>query len=313
MPQPPYARIAGELRRRIEAGELAPGDRVPSTRAITQRWGVAMATATKALAALRQEGLVRAVPGVGTVVADTAPQARSARPSADDPAVRTRIVRAAIALADAEGTAGLTMRQVAAELGMPTMSLYRHVANKEQMISLMVDTAFASEPLPTRPPEGWRARLELSAAIQWRLYQAHPWLAASLNLSRPLLVPHGMRHIEWALAALDGLGLDANTRMHAAVTLFGYVRGQAIDTEPEARATRSSGITGEQWMDAQHDRMTALLAQGRLPHFASVAGETALSSTSLYEFGLTTLLDGLAARIRTATPAAGPQGRPAGQ
>ncbi|MDX2936982.1 TetR/AcrR family transcriptional regulator C-terminal domain-containing protein [Streptomyces ipomoeae] len=305
MTQPPYARIAGELRRRIQAGELAPGDRVPSTRAITQRWGVAMATATKALTALRQEGLVRAVPGVGTVVADTAPQARSARSTAEDPTVRTRVVRAAMALADAEGTTALTMRRVAAELGIPTMSLYRHVANKEQLIALMVDAAFAGEPLPTRPPEGWRARLELSAAIQWRLYQAHPWLAAALNLSRPLLVPHGMRHIEWALSALDGLGLDADTRMHAAVTLFGYVRGQAIDTEPEARATQSSGITGEQWMDAQHDRMTALLTQGRLPHFASVADEAALSTTSLYEFGLTTLLDGLATRIRTArSPAA---------
>ncbi|MFF9773333.1 TetR/AcrR family transcriptional regulator C-terminal domain-containing protein [Streptomyces sp. NPDC013978] len=302
MSEAPYARIAGELRRRIATGELAPGDRVPSTRAITQRWGVAMATATKALAVLRQEGLVRAVPGVGTVVADTVPRVRQGRPPSDDPAVRARVVRAAVALADAEGTAGLTMRRVAAELGMPTMSLYRHVANKEQLIALMVDAAFASEPLPTRPPEDWRAALELSAAIQWRLYRAHPWLAASLNLSRPLLVPHGMRHIDWALAALDGLGLDADTRMHAAVTLFGYVRGQAVDTEPEARATRTSGITGEQWMDAQRDRMTALLDQGRLPHFAALAPEADLSPTSLYRFGLTTLLDGLAARVDATTP-----------
>ncbi|MFE7901506.1 TetR/AcrR family transcriptional regulator C-terminal domain-containing protein [Streptomyces sp. NPDC057424] len=304
MTQAPYARIAGELRHRIKTGELAPGARVPSTRAITQRWGVAMATATKALAVLRQEGLVRAVPGVGTVVADTAPQARSARSPADDPAARARIVRAAIALADAEGTAGLTMRRVAAELGMPTMSLYRYVANKEQLIAQMVDAAFASEPLPARPPESWRTQLELSAAIQWRLYQAHPWLASALNLSRPLLAPHGMRHIDWALAALDGLGLDADARMHAAVTLFGYVRGQAVDTEPEARATQASGITAEQWMDAQHDRMTTLLAQGHLPHFASVATEVDLSPTSLYQFGLTTLLDGLAVHIQAATPAA---------
>jgi DNA-binding transcriptional regulator YhcF (GntR family) len=93
--QTPYAQIAGELRHRIQTGELAPGDRVPSIRAITQRWGVAIATATKALAALRHDGLVKAAPGVGAVVADTVPQARSARASADDPAIRTRIVRAA--------------------------------------------------------------------------------------------------------------------------------------------------------------------------------------------------------------------------
>jgi DNA-binding GntR family transcriptional regulator len=69
---PPYARIAAELRGQIERGELQPGQRVPSTREITGRWGVAMATATKVLAALRQDGLVHPVPGVGTVVSDTA-------------------------------------------------------------------------------------------------------------------------------------------------------------------------------------------------------------------------------------------------
>src|SRR5215471_17193361 len=65
---PRYLEIAAELRSRIESGELAPGMRVPSTRAIVDEWGVAMATATKVLTELRHQGLVRAVPGVGTVV-----------------------------------------------------------------------------------------------------------------------------------------------------------------------------------------------------------------------------------------------------
>ncbi len=65
---PPSARIVAEIRRRIGSGELRPGDRVPSAREITGEWGVAIATATKVLACLRREGLVRAVPGVGTVV-----------------------------------------------------------------------------------------------------------------------------------------------------------------------------------------------------------------------------------------------------
>ncbi|GAA5031799.1 winged helix-turn-helix domain-containing protein [Actinopolymorpha pittospori] len=65
---PPSVRILTEIRRRIATGELRAGDRVPSTRQITQQWGVAMATATKVLTALREEGLVRVVPGVGTVV-----------------------------------------------------------------------------------------------------------------------------------------------------------------------------------------------------------------------------------------------------
>ncbi|MFB0630817.1 GntR family transcriptional regulator [Streptomyces sp. AB3(2024)] len=291
----PYARIAAELRGRIENGELRPGDRVPSTRAITQRWGVAMATASKALAALGQEGLVRAVPGVGTVVAAAA---RPAAP-ADDSAVRARIVRTAIGLADAEGLAALTMRRLGAELGVSAMSLYRHVRNKEELVVLMADAAFGEFPLPPAVPgDGWRARLEASARAQWRLYGVHPWLAAAMNLNRPLLVPNGMRHIEWALTALEDLDpdLDANARMHAAISLFAYVRGQAIDREPEAVAERSSGVSGEQWMEAQQARMTALLGNGTFPAFTAARADADLSPESLFHFGLTTLLDGLAPR-----------------
>src|ERR1700722_17552626 len=118
MNQPPYARIATELRGQIERGELAPGQRVPSTREITARWGVAMATATRVLATLRQDGLVHPVPGVGTVVSEGRPAgpARSpaARPAAArGPGAAMRIVAAAITVADAEGLAALSMRRVA--------------------------------------------------------------------------------------------------------------------------------------------------------------------------------------------------------
>jgi DNA-binding GntR family transcriptional regulator len=67
-PDPPYMQIARHIRQQIVAGELRDGEMIPSARQIMSRWGVAMATATKVLAALRSEGYVRAVPGVGTVV-----------------------------------------------------------------------------------------------------------------------------------------------------------------------------------------------------------------------------------------------------
>ncbi|KOU23759.1 GntR family transcriptional regulator [Streptomyces sp. WM6372] len=300
--QAPYMRIAAELRGRIERGELGPGDRVPSTRAITQRWGVAMATASKVLAALGQEGLVEAVPGVGTVVAARPSAGQGRRPAAaaeDDTAQRARIVRAAVEIADAEGLAALTMRRLGAELGVSAMSLYRHVSNKEQLVVLMADAAFGEQVLPERPPPHWRERLELSATLQWRLYRAHPWLAASMNLNRPLLIANGIRHIDWALAALDGLGLDAGTRMHAAVTLFGYVRGHAVDLEPESDASRTSGVSGQQWMRAQETRLAALVDDGAFPAFAAARTRSDLSPESLFQYGLAALLDGLAGRITT--------------
>ncbi|ROQ89015.1 TetR family transcriptional regulator [Streptomyces sp. 2132.2] len=302
--QAPYARIAAELRGRIERGELLPGDRVPSTRAITQRWGVAMATASKVLALLGQEGLVRAVPGVGTVVADRPAAGGPGRRTGaeDDMAQRARIVRAAIAIADAEGLAALTMRRLGAELGVSAMSLYRHVQNKEQLVALMADAAFGEQALPEQPPPHWRERLELSAALQWQLYQAHPWLAGAMNLNRPMLIPNGIRHIDWALAALDGLGLDDNTRMHAAVTLFGYVRGHAVDLEPESDAARTSGINGQEWMRAQETRLAALMDGGSFPAFTATRVDADLSPESLLHHGLGVLLDGLA--TRTTTPPA---------
>ncbi|MFE3866337.1 GntR family transcriptional regulator [Streptomyces goshikiensis] len=300
--QAPYARIAAELRGRIERGELRPGDRVPSTRAITQRWGVAMATASKALATLGQEGLVRAVPGVGTLVAARPATSQGRRPATaaeDDSAQRGRIVRAAVAIADAEGLTALTMRRLAAELGVSAMSLYRHVSTKEQLVALMADAAFGEHALPERPPPHWRERLELSAALQWRLYRAHPWLAGAMNLNRPLLIPNGIRHIDWALAALAGLGLDDDTRMHAAVTLFGYVRGHAVDLEPESDAARTSGVSGQEWMRAQETRLAALVDGGAFPAFAEVRADSALTPESLLQYGLAALLDGLALRITT--------------
>ena len=67
-PDPPYMQIVAHIRERILSGELQDGDMIPSARQIVQQWGVAMATATKVLAALRSEGYVQAKPGVGTVV-----------------------------------------------------------------------------------------------------------------------------------------------------------------------------------------------------------------------------------------------------
>ena len=83
---PPYQRIAHSLRRRIESGRLRPGDRVPSTRAMARKWGVALATAAHALSALGSEGLVRTVPRAGTVVANVAAKAAAdSRPARSHP------------------------------------------------------------------------------------------------------------------------------------------------------------------------------------------------------------------------------------
>src|SRR6187549_3455558 len=93
---PTYQRIADSLRRRIETGQLAPGARVPSTRALAKKWNVALATAAHALSLLTTEGWVRSVPRVGTVVA---PRTQKRDPERSTELSRSSIVQAAIAMA----------------------------------------------------------------------------------------------------------------------------------------------------------------------------------------------------------------------
>lgn len=296
--QPPYRRIAGVLRRRIESGELRPGERTPSTRALVREWGVAMATATKALAVLRQEGWVRAVPGSGTVVSDRSPRTRTPQAEPSEPLLsRDRMVRAAILLADAEGRAALSMRRLAAELGVGAMTLYRHVPDKDELLRLMADAAFGEEPLPEPGPRGWRARLELDARVQWRAYRRHPWLAPVLlnSLTDPPIVASGMRHIEWVLNSLAGSGLDEQTMLRTAVTLNGYVGGMAMTRSMEVESERDTG-TGTAARDASRDALLAeTLYSGRFPMLAEIAERLAGpgSLDELFEFGLQRHLDGI--------------------
>ncbi|MFD6161822.1 TetR/AcrR family transcriptional regulator C-terminal domain-containing protein [Nocardia sp. NPDC060256] len=293
---PPYLRIAGEIQDRISSGELRVGDRVPSARQITKEWGVAIATATKVLAALRQEGVVRAVPGVGTVV-DT-PQAAPPRERVRDTELTAElVVRTGIAIADAEGMAALSMRRVAAELGVPTMSLYRHVGSKDRLVLLMADEAFGEAELPDAPPAGWRERLEVLARLQWAMYHRHPWVVAALWVNDPEPAPKLLAHTEWAVRAFGDLGLDPDAALYAHVSLYSYVRGVAVNLEL-ATGARRAGTPVEPW-EVRERKFEHLLASGRFPTLADLneRNDFEFDIDKLFDFGLHRLLDGFAAFV----------------
>jgi DNA-binding transcriptional regulator YhcF (GntR family) len=303
MTEPPYARIVAALRDQIESGALAPGDRVPSTRDITRQWGVAMATATKALTTLRQAGLVKAVPGVGTVVdsgehAAPAPPPHHRRPPSETTLTTERIVAAALTVADAEGIGAASMRRVAADLGVATMSLYRHVADKDDLLMRMMDTALREWRFPHDAPTHWRDRLEIAARMLWRTFVAHPWLASELSLTRPQPVAAGLAYTEWVVSALDTTGLDLGTVFTTHITLFNYVRGTAVNLELEAEAEAATGMDNEEWMDTQESDLRRIMATGEFPMFERLAtNDYDFDLDNLFEFGLQRLLDGLAKLI----------------
>jgi DNA-binding transcriptional regulator YhcF (GntR family) len=293
--------IAAELRRQIEAGELTPGMRVPSTRAIVDRWGVAMATATKVLTELRHQGLVRAVPGVGTVVEGDRRATRAApfprRQSSSDGGLSSeRIAAAAGAIADAEGLSAVSMRRVASEIGVATMSLYRHVEDKDDLLLQMMDAVFREWRPPADPPAGWRPRVEIAARLFWDACRRHPWLASAMSITRPQPVTGALPFSEFLLGALDELGLDHQTTFTAYITLANYVRGTALNLEMEAEAEAASGVDNDEWMQAQEPRFRAISDAGRFPVFTRyVAQDYDFSLDELFEFGLGRMLDGLAA------------------
>ncbi|GLW69782.1 GntR family transcriptional regulator [Kitasatospora phosalacinea] len=307
-----YEQIAAELQGRIERGELRPGDRVPSTREITRRWNVAMATATKVLAELRGRGLVRAVPGVGTVVTGrpeptpVRPRERQVprRPASEGGLTAERIVAAAVAVADAEGLEALSMRRVAAELDVATMSLYRHVPDKDGLLHRMMDLVFADVSFtPAQGDLGWRARLELAAHLLWDLFRAHPWLASALSVTRPQPVANALPFGEWVLSALAAEGLQVQDLLTAYLTLFTYVRGTALNLEMEATAEAATGQDAEEWMDQQEDVFMELVAAH--PTFLRLTLEGYdFDLDQLFEFGLQRLLDGFAVLIGQVAPPA---------
>jgi AcrR family transcriptional regulator len=263
-----------------------------------------MATATRVLNELRQEGLVRAVPGVGTVVQGrgAAPSPAAVRPrrraTSAEALTPERIVDAAVAVADAEGLAAVSMRRVAGEIGAATMALYRHVADKEDLVVRMMNAVMEAWRPPAEPPAGWRPGVELAARVYWAGCREHPWMASALSITRPQPLAGALPFSEFLLATLDGLGLDHQTTFTAYLMLVNYVRGMALNLELEAEAEAATGVDNEEWMEAQEPQLAALVGAGEFPVFTRyVTREYDFDLDRLFDFGLQRMLDGLAALV----------------
>nr|WP_176583047.1 TetR/AcrR family transcriptional regulator [Streptomyces marincola] len=219
------------------------------------------------------------------------------------------IVGAAVALADREGLAALSMRKVAAELGVGTMTLYRYVPGKSELLDLMLDHVVA----PATKPEGsdWRAALERIALDTFELHLAHPWLL-QVNQARPLLGPNGLLGFEYFLAALDGLGLTGRERVNVIMTVDAYVTGLSRHYVMLRQAQAESQLTDEEFWAAQGPLIADALNSGRYPHVMSLPDDVFEGTPEeILRFGIDRVLDGVAAFLAT-LPADRPEEEPAG-
>jgi AcrR family transcriptional regulator len=208
-----------------------------------------------------------------------------------------RIVEAGVTVASTEGLAAVSMARVAEELGTSTMSLYRYVAAKDELLILMVDAALGPPPAPD-PDAGWRMRLSDWAWGHHQRLSAHPW-AVRVPITEPPTTPNQVAWMESALWSLRDTGLGEDEKASVLLLLSGYVRNDATLTVE----LTASGFISDEAMLGYSRRLARLTDPDRFPaiHALLEAGvfDRADPPEKEFRFGLERILDGIDALIRT--------------
>jgi AcrR family transcriptional regulator len=211
---------------------------------------------------------------------------------------RDRVVGAAIELADRQPAGEITMRALAAGLGVRSpMALYRYVGSKDGLADLMTDQVYGELAVPRG--EGWRPALRGLGRSGWAAVQRHPWFAR-LAFSRPPLGPHALGRYDAALAELEPLGLDAATRMGFVSAVLGQVFGSGLALLEEQAMRARTGLATEADLDrAVQPYLERIAAAGTYPHFSAWAADPGRQAAPFprFEQTLDWLLDGLAGTL----------------
>ena len=205
-----------------------------------------------------------------------------------------QIADAGIRVAVSEGIGALSMARIAKELGVGTMSLYRYVAAKEELLLIMVDTALGAPP-PAGPGEDWRAGLTRWAAGLRAGYHRHPW-ALRVPISGPPLGPNNVAWLDNALAALAGTPLTEQEKLSSVLLISGFVRNEATLTADFAAAAG-----GKQVMPGYGRVLGRLTSAEQFPSLHQAIASGSLDDPddldAEFTFGLERILDGVTALI----------------
>jgi AcrR family transcriptional regulator len=208
-----------------------------------------------------------------------------------------QIVTAAIEIADADGLEALSMRRVAEALGVGTMSLYRYVPGKAELLDLMLDRLGGPDPPVDSLGDDWRTAMEALGRSIWRLYLRHAWLPF-VDQSRPLLGPGSLEGFEVALRGLDGSGLTDQQKVNAIGVIEAFVSSAARLHNNAVTAEQRTGLTTEEFWQAQTPVIEKAMATGRYPLIATLDDDAfASSAEEFFEYGLQCILDGLQALV----------------
>jgi len=200
------------------------------------------------------------------------------------------VLRAALVLADAGGIDSLTMRRLGQDLGVEAMSLYNHVANKDDILDGIVDLVFGEIALPSGRAD-WKTAMRKRAISARDALLRHPW-ATSLMQSRTRPGPATLRHHDSVLASLRTAGFTLVMAAHAVSVIDGYIYGFALQQI-------NLPLQGPEQVAEVGESILRQLA-GEYPHLAEMITEHAMKPRYDYadefEFGLDLILDGLERR-----------------
>ena len=208
--------------------------------------------------------------------------------SARIPLTRERVLRAAVALADESGSESLSMRKLGEAVGVEAMSLYNHVANKEDLLDGMIDVVFGEIDLPSGG-EQWKAAMRQRAISARRVLSRHGWAIGFME-SRNSPGPATLRHHDAVIGCLRDAGFSIELAAHAFSVLDSYIYGFALQE-------RSLPFhTPEETAELAQDIFSAIPAD-EYPHLAELTARHLLQPGYDYgdefEYGLDLILDGL--------------------
>jgi AcrR family transcriptional regulator len=234
--------------------------------------------------------------GDGPIWARPEPAARSLRFS------RQQIAAAALEIADAEGFDAVSMRRIARCLGAGTMSLYRYIATKDELLALVGDALLGNALVPGELSSDWLDAIAALARQTRRAYLRHPWAIRLVQregaVQSALAGPNGLRRLEQSLSALSGAPMDPRAKLDVLAIVDDYVFGHLMRVGPGEATPDSQPASTASFVRSQ-------LASGNFPNLAAVmspADEVSLTGLAdqdkRFELGLRLLLDGIAARYR---------------
>jgi AcrR family transcriptional regulator len=221
------------------------------------------------------------------------------------------IVAAAVRLADAEGLEAVSMARVAEQLGFTTMSLYRHVSSKEELLQLMWNASAQGAEDLVLTGDDWRSRLRAWAMIQREAIDQHPWIT-QMPMAAPPMAPNSLTFVERGLEAMDGTGLSDADKLRIIGLISSYTLSEARMAHDAARAARAAeaaagGEAVPVWtFEALLREVTDEQTYPRLHRLAWSEGigdnPAGFDEQEEFRFGLDRILDGAEVLIRMAQP-----------